>query len=511
MSDDQQQQTATTTTKTWLDPATACVPTWSCDNEYYEALVKFERVYLKTDPIKGKGLFAREDINQGENVLVETALCCSQNVDDFESGIPICGSCMRSLETPKQIIRRVCNKREVMNALPKNYAGFKTRNVVACKNANRGCTMVFCSDRCHDDAWRKHHYVGCSGVMSAEAEKAYEEIRTDGWVHNGVDLSDTVFLGFRFFSFVLTRHRLHRMPLSLAFFPVGQLIKSPINKFTFSYLLLDEYEELISKKKTDNDADDDSSDKKKKEEALRAKESPAEKRSRRWKMFVETMANPKTHPAVKYNLDAEDPEKTAFLTRCTKLVHTALMMTEAEANFLSSDVWSNLLGAILLNGQERSPHSQFTEFMQHWKKQGEDGETQAKKFAKLVKENAPGVSVHDFETSTRGQGVYTVGSCFNHSCKPNLQIHYAGEDDEMLCAVALRDIKKDEELYISYIDESLNIAERQQQLFEHYLFTCTCEKCEEDKANKARHHKDPNEPSTVSDSEKNNEEEAESD
>merc|ERR1712000_693382 len=163
-------------------------------------------------------------------------------------------------------------------------------------------------------------------------------------------------------------------------------------------------------------------------------------------------------------------------------------MTETESSYITPDLWSNLLGAILLNGQERSPNSQFTQFINHWKKYGgESGSDDTKRFAKLVKEHTTGLTVTDFETSTRGQGIYTVGSCFNHSCQPNLQIHYAGEDDEMLCAVALRDIKKDEELFISYIDEDMNIAERQQQLFEHYLFTCTCVKCEAQKAERARH------------------------
>jgi hypothetical protein len=477
--------------QTWLDPATACVPTWACDEDYYHALVRHERVYIKTDPIKGKGLFARGAISEGDRVLVETALCCSQNVDDFEAGVPICGNCMASVESPKAIVRRVAGK-EAAAQLPKSAGGtFKARAVVPCRCSANGCTMVFCSHRCADDAWRRHHYVGCAGVMSDDARAAYDAFRTDGWVHNGVDLSDTAFLAFRFLCFVLTRHRLHRLPLPTAFFPVGQLIRTHISRFTFSYLLQDEYEEACDKKAL---ADGGDSNKAAMEAAAAAaprvpfnKMSDAERKAARWRLFAQHTGDPSKHPAVLHHLDKEDPRKEGFVRRGITLVRRAVMATDAEAAFLTDDMWANLLGAVLLNGQERSPNSQFVDFMRSWKQQP-NSDAAIKAFGRFIRENCTGSSSggaltpKDFDTSTRGQGIYTVGSCFNHSCRPNLQIHYAGDDDEMLCAVALRDIAADEELYISYIDEDLPLPQRQQQLFEHYLFTCACEKCEEDKA-----------------------------
>lgn len=42
---------------------------------------------------------------------------------------------------------------------------------------------------------------------------------------------------------------------------------------------------------------------------------------------------------------------------------------------------------------------------------------------------------------------------------------------------ALRDIKKGEELTISYIDENLPYETRQRQLKELYYFECKCPKC----------------------------------
>ena len=46
--------------------------------------------------------------------------------------------------------------------------------------------------------------------------------------------------------------------------------------------------------------------------------------------------------------------------------------------------------------------------------------------------------------------------------------------------VAARDIEPAEELSISYIDASLNVAARQQQLQWAYGFTCQCQACLEE-------------------------------
>ena len=50
---------------------------------------------------------------------------------------------------------------------------------------------------------------------------------------------------------------------------------------------------------------------------------------------------------------------------------------------------------------------------------------------------------------------------------------------------AIRDIKKGEELCISYIDEDADYQVRQEQLRDHYLFACICPKCNADAARRA--------------------------
>ncbi|CAL3966264.1 unnamed protein product [Diplocarpon coronariae] len=75
-----------------------------------------------------------------------------------------------------------------------------------------------------------------------------------------------------------------------------------------------------------------------------------------------------------------------------------------------------------------------------------------------------------------------VGLCFsptlalaNHSCNPNAFIVF---DSRNISLRALRPIKTDEQIFISYIDPTEDIVSRQSRLKERYFFICKCEKCE---------------------------------
>ncbi|KAL2070914.1 hypothetical protein VTL71DRAFT_13940 [Oculimacula yallundae] len=74
-----------------------------------------------------------------------------------------------------------------------------------------------------------------------------------------------------------------------------------------------------------------------------------------------------------------------------------------------------------------------------------------------------------------------VGLCFsptlaraNHSCDPNAFIVF---DSRTISLRALRPIKKDEQIFISYIDPTEEITLRQSRLKERYFFTCKCTRC----------------------------------
>jgi hypothetical protein len=64
----------------------------------------------------------------------------------------------------------------------------------------------------------------------------------------------------------------------------------------------------------------------------------------------------------------------------------------------------------------------------------------------------------------------------NHSCDPNAYIIMDGPQVQLR---TLRDVKKDEEVFISYIDTTNPFARRQSELQERWFFTCECSKCQQ--------------------------------
>ena len=65
-------------------------------------------------------------------------------------------------------------------------------------------------------------------------------------------------------------------------------------------------------------------------------------------------------------------------------------------------------------------------------------------------------------------------SAINHDCDPNAVGRVVGG---MLVVAAKREIKEDEEVTISYVDEALPVNTRRQALQAHYQFTCACRRC----------------------------------
>jgi SET and MYND domain-containing protein len=63
----------------------------------------------------------------------------------------------------------------------------------------------------------------------------------------------------------------------------------------------------------------------------------------------------------------------------------------------------------------------------------------------------------------------------NHSCNPNAAIVF---DQNVACIRSIKDLKKGEQVTISYIDNTYKRATRRSQLREQYYFDCHCEGCE---------------------------------
>lgn len=75
-----------------------------------------------------------------------------------------------------------------------------------------------------------------------------------------------------------------------------------------------------------------------------------------------------------------------------------------------------------------------------------------------------------------GSGIFPVASRINHSCVPNLQIHYIPEI-EKLVAHAVRHINKGEELTINYYSVVWMSRKQCNHVFGDSTFKCACRAC----------------------------------
>lgn len=82
--------------------------------------------------------------------------------------------------------------------------------------------------------------------------------------------------------------------------------------------------------------------------------------------------------------------------------------------------------------------------------------------------------------------LHPTTALLNHSCDPNAFVrfdvspesHHPGRADPGNISIhALRDISKDEEITISYVDTTLPFESRQSELRQRYFFTCLCDLC----------------------------------
>lgn len=447
----------------------ACIPVWSYDEAFYAALLEGTKMIIRTDPVKGKGLFAAGTIKKGEIIHEETALACSQNMDDRIKRIPVCRHCLISLETPRRVVARVTGSKKAALLLPFGRL-VAPETPVKCRFAPQGCAAEFCSARCREMGWASYHAVLCTGRMeSSEQRRAYEDFYHVDWVQNGVDYSDSAMVALRIVGLFLARRRLHGMSLSESYLPFSQLIKAPLDKFYFSYLV-----KSCGEKEEENVGTGDKetaawslADQKREYEALQA-----------------VINDPLSCEEVRASYSAGERDKALFISQTLDIVYRMLDFTDAEMDFFTPECWSDLFGAVLLNGQERSPPSYYSVLKDtvEGALADHDGEAKLQQFEEELSRLNKDVEQDALLASTHGQGIYAVGCLFNHSCAPNIQVVYANSNDETLCVMAMRDIERDEELCISYIEEDMTFPKRQQQLYEHYLFECICPKCTSDAA-----------------------------
>lgn len=82
------------------------------------------------------------------------------------------------------------------------------------------------------------------------------------------------------------------------------------------------------------------------------------------------------------------------------------------------------------------------------------------------------LSINTFAMHSGESALFFTGSFLNHSCEPNSElVPNTGQFQ------TLRDVDADEELFVSYVDPSLQLEARQAHLYQNYGFKCSCIKC----------------------------------
>lgn len=75
-----------------------------------------------------------------------------------------------------------------------------------------------------------------------------------------------------------------------------------------------------------------------------------------------------------------------------------------------------------------------------------------------------------------GLYLHPYAAFINHSCEYNSVVGFDGDE---LFVKAIRPIKADEQIFISYVDTTNPYSIRRKQLSERYYFDCNCSKCQQ--------------------------------
>eukprot|EP01080_Neovahlkampfia_damariscottae_P005769 gene5769-9590_t len=83
--------------------------------------------------------------------------------------------------------------------------------------------------------------------------------------------------------------------------------------------------------------------------------------------------------------------------------------------------------------------------------------------------------IMDEEQNTLGTGVYLASSFLNHSCQPNCVAMFNKNEIIIRC---IENIKKGDQLMISYVEFASSSPNRNEILQSQYCFECFCQKCQ---------------------------------
>lgn len=386
------------------------------------------------DNKKGKGLFAKRDFKKRELVLVEFPFCVARIPSEL-NGITrnsACDHCLKyigPLENQLLDLVEKCatalniNVKDFQWELPFKDDCLPTKIVepIPCPYCNH---VFYCSEKCRQSAWDQYHEVMCPGSAVGP---------------------DDPYILFEKHAF----------------------------KYCDNFFLLEKMLAIIIQQTRKLNGD------------TNAAWSP-------WRFFLKTswidlmceqMARPND------NLSELRQEIIRRLVLCLDLLKKMFYKPEKDdprvlQHFFTLEFLDNLMGLGNINCACMNVWSPFNDYLRCvMEKHTESEPLFLERVVPMVLLAQHYKRIPPF---ANGIGICVVHSCLNHDCNPNTysvggfglgksekQIMEEGEEAR-ISIVALRDIKKGEEITINYLDfENVPVTERRKLLKQKYLFECT--------------------------------------
>lgn len=434
--------------------------------EYFDELITSNQcngIQVKPTNDYGKGVYAEMDFKEGDLVLKDQMLVGVQHSSNKIDCL-VCGCCFRfigsielqigrklylqSLGNPKDCFQN-CSSVSFGNkfhlpsesveslmheklALPYSK-NFPLPTIVNCPG---GCKEVYyCSESCAQADWDVCHSLLCTG----EGSKSLSKKALLKFTEHANETNDIFLLAAKAISFTILRYRKLKPEHNKE--KAKNHISDVLDNHSYS-LLLKAWRPLSMGYK------------------------------RRW---WDCIALPD---------DVDTCDEADFRMQIRQLAFESLELLKAAIYdeeclpLFSLEIYGHVIGMFELNNLDLVVASPVEDYFLHI---DDLPEAEKKEVDEITRPFLDALG-DDYSVCCEGTAFFPLQSCMNHSCCPSARAFKRDEDrDGQATIIACRPIKKGEEVTISYIDEDLELEERQ-ALLADYGFRCSCPKCVSEEA-----------------------------
>jgi hypothetical protein len=375
--------------------------------------------------IEGKVVLANKDFKAGETIFEEVPLSSHCNIEDMiaRDKKPFCSHCMKRFISEKELQAfDAVGTNNTSQFFKELWTGLDIKDAKCCDHCSK---ELYCSLECKDAAWKEYHELLCP--KSGESDEN---------LHPFVLLERLAMVQKRTNPLLIARM------LALV---VQQIRKHYKKEEEQSVLLLIEHS---------------------------------------FDIFQRFIFNEEAHERDTLTIELI---KEAIFMHVTDIPEDVKNIIEQQLFNIS--IYRSLNGLILRNASTVNPITDIHSFLENLVEKKTD------LACKILRQMCQSENIDvDDNCSARtllekivqsnslqslcitGTGILTIHNCMNHSCSPNV-VTMSPYTDHKVRVVALRDIKKGEELCISYIDEMLDVKARRKALYSKYMFFCKCTRC----------------------------------